>query len=308
MELYAYITLSVIILGGWQLIALVLRSYSVVFDIFSHSALIIWIALLLNLGALSILQDIPLILVNSVIIVPLTLYVVEYFERAEIKPMAGERRVRIMSYNVKYGQYKHSQTTDYIMAQSPDVLIMIEPNANWEWHLSRLENAYPHSLINLDARDGYGIALFSKYPFDGEIQIFDEVPYIDVTLNSGGYSLRIVGVHLPNPIHFWTGRWGKGRKMTREILSSIRANQPTLLMGDFNATPNGAICRQIVDSRKLRPLPFHRTLLPTWFIGPVPLLQVDHAFITDSVHALACTLGERNHSDHRPLLLDLEVS
>jgi endonuclease/exonuclease/phosphatase family metal-dependent hydrolase len=97
-----------------------------------------------------------------------------------------------------------------------------------------------------------------------------------------------------------------------EWLGNVPANEPLILMGDFNSLPGSPPCRliakQLRDARMLvTPAPSLRA-----FPTRLPLLAVDHIFVNDRLHVdnIAVVRNPRTRvaSDHFPVVADLLVS
>jgi len=86
---------------------------------------------------------------------------------------------------------------------------------------------------------------------------------------------------------------------------------PTILLGDFNATGASVVYRTLsgalADARKCAP----RRVPTTTFPAQLPLLRLDHIFVSDEVrvHALDAPYSPatRLASDHLPLVMEFDI-
>jgi len=298
---YVYVAWALTGAATVHLLFLTLRRVSVVFDLFSHYTLLMWLILLINLGVTAALRLQTVTIITTAVLLIMTLFVAEYFKRAPTLKDSRLEGVGVMSYNVKYSNPRRSEAIDYILEARPDALALFEVNRDWEWYLLRLKNAYPYSVSEVDVDDGAGVALFSKYPLVGEVKLFEDIPYVDARLSYKNSELRVIALHAFNPIRVWRDHWRKGMRLISQIADDIDFDAPTVVASDLNSSPNGAFYRAMVENGKLMPAGRGRMFLPTWGPFGLPLLQIDHIFVTRGVQTLFDGIGPRNGSDHRPI-------
>lgn len=305
-EIYTYLGWFLVGVAVLQLIFLTLRRVAFVFDIVTHYTALLWLLILIDLAILAVLGLTILVIVTAFLALGLTLYLAEYLRRAHTYQGAADddapAGLSVMAYNVNYRNTKQSQAIEYVLNARPDVLVLFEVNQDWEWYLMRLANAYPHALVEMDTDDGNGIAFYSKHAFSGGIRWSEEVPYVDVSVGGEVAPLRILGVHLLNPIRIKKSHWAKGVRQVEQLVADIDADAPTLVIGDMNSTPNGNYYRRLIENGALMPAGRGRMLMPTWGPLGIPLLQLDHAFITQAVQVVGDYIGPLNGSDHRPIV------
>jgi endonuclease/exonuclease/phosphatase family metal-dependent hydrolase len=82
-----------------------------------------------------------------------------------------------------------------------------------------------------------------------------------------------------------------------------RPDEPTILLGDLNATP---------AATELQPL--FRVLQDTWRAGPgltypadKPAKRIDYVLASSHFEIIAATVGSAQASDHRPVLAELRL-
>jgi len=94
-------------------------------------------------------------------------------------------------------------------------------------------------------------------------------------------------------------------------LGHLDCKTPIVLCGDFNASPNSAICRKFAGTLQdaQHVLEDHRPQ-STWF-GRYPINRIDHVFVSQDLDVQAIqvprTALTRAASDHLPLIVDLNV-
>ena len=94
-------------------------------------------------------------------------------------------------------------------------------------------------------------------------------------------------------------------------LQNPKCAGPTILLGDFNATPSSVVYRTLAGRLKAA-----RTLSPrksptSTFPSPLPVLRIDHVFVSEEIRVLDVTAPfsplTRAASDHLPLVMDFEL-
>jgi endonuclease/exonuclease/phosphatase (EEP) superfamily protein YafD len=123
----------------------------------------------------------------------------------------------------------------------------------------------------------------------------------------GAQTLRVVGLHSPRPMNspdgdytiFWS----------RVLPMLLQERRPLVVVGDFNATQYSKVyadlkaggLRSAHDDRA-------RGYATTWPNGILPPpIRIDQAFLSPEVACRAITEGHGAGSDHKPLILDIEI-
>jgi endonuclease/exonuclease/phosphatase (EEP) superfamily protein YafD len=79
---------------------------------------------------------------------------------------------------------------------------------------------------------------------------------------------------------------------------------PTVVLGDFNATPFSLILKRFERGTGLRRL----TALASWPSHvQLPQVAIDHIFVSPDIEASAVRLGAAGGSDHYPVIADLII-
>lgn len=164
----------------------------------------------------------------------------------------------------------------------------------------------------------YGHALLSRHKLELKKVTTFASPHVDAeprgaiwaraTLGSG--TLDVISTHLG--VHR-NERGAQSRELVGdEWLNSPEMRRPCLLCGDLNAVPNASTTYRRFASRlrdAQRVLDGHRPR-PT-FPSRLPLLRLDHVFVSDDVDVRAVNVPwngrSRRASDHLPLIVDLEL-
>ena len=234
-------------------------------------------------------------------------------------PRAGAP-LKILFANVLTSNEDPSRLLALIAAEQPDLVALLEINRRWRRDLEgSLGDAYPHAFFKT-REDNFGLAVLSRRPpLAGRVEFFADVetPSFDFTLEHGERHLRVLLTHplppgdaastalrdqhlddLANWMRFVVG------------LTPGAAPTPTVLLGDFNATPWCPPLRRLLAAADLRPAARgHAAPATTWPV-PIPFLRVplDHALLNPAVICTDYRVGPDIGSDHFPLLLEVQVA
>ncbi len=234
----------------------------------------------------------------------------QIFFRAD-QPSPGETKIRVMSYNVLATNLDFDSAIQEIRKHDPDVIAIIEYANMWHYALDRLNDTYPHQ--HRDPRwHGYGIAVFSKLPFESAESIpltrkeIDN-PAASISLKVDGQLLRLIAVHVMSPTTLY--RLELRNRQFEEIAELVAEKPtPTILVGDMNCSPSSNYLRKLIKTGGLRDSRQGFGIHNTW-VAPTPLLSVpiDHAFVSDTIHVHDRFVGECSGSDHHPIIVDFSL-
>jgi endonuclease/exonuclease/phosphatase (EEP) superfamily protein YafD len=217
---------------------------------------------------------------------------------------------RLMTANLLHQRSNASDFARVLAEHDPDVVVTQElgPAA-----ADILAAAYPHHRLRpaLDFT-GRGIATRLSAEF-GDI----DMPGRDGTsaiLDVGGVDVWLAGVHLLNPIHFpwWVSARERGRQLEGLFEWMGRSPGPTVVAGDFNASPRWPAYRRVAarltdlvaDWAAESGSDLDRTW--AWRPGWPRLLRIDHVF-GNGVRATAVEVDTIMGTDHNPVVVDLEL-
>lgn len=115
--------------------------------------------------------------------------------------------------------------------------------------------------------------------------------------------------------HLGVGRYERMKQSLELVgpgwLGSAELRRPTILCGDLNAVPGATTYRRI--AQRLQDAQRLATKRPNaTFPSVLPLLRIDHVFVSDDVRVRAVEVPKsalsRRASDHLPLIVDLELT
>ncbi|MEX2605752.1 MAG: endonuclease/exonuclease/phosphatase family protein [Kiritimatiellia bacterium] len=247
-------------------------------------------------------------------------------------PKDGDRNVRIMSYNIHScrgmdGKVRPERIARVINACDPDVVAVQEVDAHRpssgsqdQAHLIARHLRMEHVFLTMleEKEEGYGIAVFSKHPFE-QIQSGFLTPASRRREGRGAICLRIFpeGRRPFTLINTHFGlRKGERREQADRLLgekwiAGLPEDEPLILCGDFNSLPRSEVYALLQEGLhdvwtkcgNVRP----RAGFPSIF----PVVRLDHIFLSPqfTVHHVEVprTATARVASDHLPLCAELEL-
>jgi endonuclease/exonuclease/phosphatase (EEP) superfamily protein YafD len=252
----------------------------------------LWAALALGLAAVNIMNAAPGLSTRP----PVT-------PKSATDPV----RVRVASVNVFYRNRDYARVADFIHAEKPDAVVLVEMTADWRRGLATAEAQFPFRYRTLGA-GGRGVDLWSRLPMKdiGELPLQSaREPAIQATLMASGHPLRIFAVHASWPL----APASAARRNRQLVLLAQQARAtklPLVVVGDFNVSPFSPHFRQLLTDGNLRSAADGFGWQPTWptFL-PAAGIQIDHGFVSPAVAVQSFRRGSGNGSDHRPIVVDL---
>jgi len=234
---------------------------------------------------------------------------------------ASARTMRLMTYNLNFGNPDHTATLDAIAAGDADIVLLQEVTADWRHQLEeRFAAQYPHQKYRIHARAAGGLAVLSKHPIRSE-EVWSPprggwFPASRVIVEAPFGPLQLLNVHLRPCLD--GGSWIKGWHTTppirkREIEAywkRIQYDIPTIVAGDFNEPADGKAIAYLSKHGMTRvatsgPTTWH---YETWMQGErksVLALDIDHVMIDGHFTASDAHVLDAGSSDHRPVVVTL---
>ena len=225
--------------------------------------------------------------------------------------------VRVMSANLLMVNTDTAGIFGEIQAAKPDVLFLQEYTAAWHEAVQKaLAADYPYSSVVM-REDSFGIALYSRTPFAGEVdQRFPlgraGVEQMRGEIELGGRRFAIYNVHLlPPRTPLYTS---EHRLQLADLVDTLRAEKlPYIVCGDFNFPETSP---QHFELKRIGVLEAHEQSAigrgATWPVNGVfryivPGVRIDHIYFSPEITATACEVGVGRGSDHRPVVADLAL-
>jgi len=238
---------------------------------------------------------------NSIYILPW------YFETEKDRNTAYTVQLKILHSNVLASNTQYQKLIDLVIKESPDLLILQEVSPTWISNLLPLDNIYSYKHA-IPRNDNFGIAIYSKYPFN---KITEEnwgptrIPSLNISLAISGQTISLISTHPLPPINndFFTSRNKQLNDIAR-IASNIKT--PLILIGDLNIT---MWSKNYVDFEMASGLSNARKgfgLIPTWPTPMLPfMIPIDHCLVSPEFEVQSLKAGPDIGSDHLPLIVKM---
>jgi endonuclease/exonuclease/phosphatase (EEP) superfamily protein YafD len=246
---------------------------------------------------------------------------------------APPQELRLVTYNLNFGNPDVERTMDAIAATNPDVALLQEVTPGWEALLRKRFGAqFPHVTFHLPGGGHAGHAVLSRFRLTtDELLSKPEGAFYHgqrMVLATPSGPLQILHIHLRASIDDDCFRgpcshlhWVKGQFTTppirrREIEAHwkrVDRTLPTIVAGDFNEPAEGDVVA-FLTRHGLTRVP--TTGPPTWHYvqqftdgHPQDLLKetIDHVMIDNRIDALDATVLDAGASDHRPVIARLRL-
>jgi endonuclease/exonuclease/phosphatase family metal-dependent hydrolase len=244
---------------------------------------------------------------------------------ATLRP-AAETTLRVMTYNIQSGG-GNLDATAAIRAQSPDVVGLQEVDVHWAERSGFADQAsalgarlgmtvrFAHIYaLSADAAGGpareFGVALLSRYRVtswrnDTLTRLSTQVPnatpapapgLLEATLDVRGTPVRVFVTHLDyraDP----AVRATQAAEMAAYL--DARPAEPTLVLGDLNATPDAPELRPLLARLRAVPAP-----APT-YPAESPTKRIDYVLVSPHFRVRRASVPDTRASDHRPVVAEL---
>ena len=232
------------------------------------------------------------------------------------------RKLRLMTYNVNYGNRDIPTTLAAIEAEDADVVLLQEITAEWQRALAtRFETQYPVQVFRIHTRAAGGLAVLSKVPIKNEEVLpcpeRGWFPAERLVFETGFGALQILNVHLRPAID--GGSWFKGFLTTpplrrREIETywrKLARDLPTVIAGDFNEDPSGSAIAFLSRQGLARvppagPTTWHYEQWANGATHDVLKMDIDHVMVDRSLVGRDGRVLDAGTSDHRPVVVTIE--
>jgi endonuclease/exonuclease/phosphatase (EEP) superfamily protein YafD len=224
-------------------------------------------------------------------------------------------RLRVMSANLLMVNTDTDGIIGEVLAAKPDVLMLQEYTAGWHAAMqAKLAAEYPYSSVVM-RDDSFGIAIYSRRPFAGEVdQRFPlgraGVAQMRAEIDAGDLRIALYNVHLLPPRTLLYA--GEHRLQVADLLDALkREEHPYIVSGDFNfpdLSPQQSALKRNGAREAHQIVGYGRGA--TWPVNSVfryivPGLRIDHVFLSRQLTATSCKTGEGRGSDHRPVIVDV---
>lgn len=237
---------------------------------------------------------------------------------------ADARALRLMTFNVNYGNPSPNEALDAIENADVDVVLLQEVTSEWKRLLqARFQTRYPHQVYRIHSRAAGGLAVLSKVQISAEEVIPSPergwFPAQRLVVDTTFGAVQILNVHLRPAID--GGSWIKGFMTTpplrrREIETywrKLAKNLPTVIAGDFNEDTTGLAMSYLAKQSLSRvaaqgPTTWRYQVHGKSGVSDLLKLDIDHVMIDKQLTASDAQVIDAGASDHRPVVVTLAPS
>jgi endonuclease/exonuclease/phosphatase (EEP) superfamily protein YafD len=222
---------------------------------------------------------------------------------------------RVMTANLLMVNTDTAGIIGEIQAAKPDVLFLQEYTAHWDAAIRQSIGAqYPYSSIVM-REDSFGIAIYSRTPFAGEVDPRFPLGRVGVEqmraeIDMGEKRIALYNVHLlpPRTLIYC----GEHRLQIADLVDTLKSEKlPYVVCGDFNfpdISPQQSALKRAGAREAHQIVGYGRGA--TWPVNSVfrylPGIRIDHVFLSgQQLTATRCETGVGRGSDHRPVVVDV---
>lgn len=215
---------------------------------------------------------------------------------------AGERILRIMSFNTRFESDAWRAVADEVVRHDPDIVVLLEVGRSKLPLLEALEAVYPHHADCL-TEDYCQNVILSKFAFAAsETRSGWSGPnLVRITFGPELGGLTLVGTHTQRPP--LSARQLEQMRVLGDEIAASGGSQ--IVVGDFNATPHSLMLQTLIERGGLE----LASGVATWpaTLG-LPQIAIDHVMVSPGLRIVqAARLGSPAGSDHYPIIAEIAV-
>ncbi|HET7386949.1 MAG TPA: endonuclease/exonuclease/phosphatase family protein [Nocardioidaceae bacterium] len=227
----------------------------------------------------------------------------------------GDPTVRVMTLDLRQGLADPARVVGLAVHDDVDVLVLQEVTARELAAMdgAGLDKAYSH-LAGSPAEGAAGTMVFSRYELGEAARLPTGLASYAMDVQAPGADVHLLAVHARQPSGD-ASAWAQDQAAIAQAAAD--ANDPTVVIGDFNATLDHAAMRRLLDDgfRDAADTANSRWQ-PTWpsagqvsvlgFAEP-SVLALDHVLVSGRVRVLHTATVQVPGTDHRALLAILSL-
>lgn len=236
-------------------------------------------------------------------------------------PTPGVPHFTVKTFNVATGKHDDAATVSAVGQDNADIVCLQETTPEWEAVLqARYGKQYPYQLYK-PTPGAAGLAVLSRYPVLDAGWLWAPNawhPAWHVLVKTPAGWLQILNVHLRamtdgngGTMNSYLTTSGDHRYEIKSFTADLTKDIPTLIMGDFNESPDGAAVRYLEDEGYQNVLPLFHPGQPTWrHAGVAGQFQttLDHILFDGSLEPLNAWVINEGHSDHLPVMAHFQAA
>ena len=224
-------------------------------------------------------------------------------------PIQTYHSLKLLLSNVNRSNNNHQALLSLIDKEQPDFIAVLEVDNSWIETLTTLQARYQHKLT-LPRDDNFGIAVYSKYPFEqieARNYAISFIPSIFATIKIQQKPLSIIATHPMPPIG--KTMYGARNYQLRELGHYLKTiNHSKILMGDLNISMWSDTYHNLSEQGQLTNVRKGFGIHPTWpaqLSLKLAMIPIDHILVSDDIKVTKVKTGPNIGSDHLPLIVEV---
>lgn len=230
---------------------------------------------------------------------------------------AGNFRIVVANINTRNKQY--DDVLAFIRQEAPDLALFMEVDETWVNQLNTLSDNLPYTSGQANPYNS-GIAIYSQYPLEEtQLTLFGDDSTYSITgkVTFNNQTLAFVGTHPWPPVRS-SAFHSRNRQLDLigQYLQAI--SFPQLVIGDLNITMWSPYYKRLIRNTGLKNARKGFGLLPSWptrgtyrqipdWITLLFSIPIDHCLLSPEIEVANVRVGPNLGSDHRPIIVDLNI-
>lgn len=218
-----------------------------------------------------------------------------------------QKTLKIILANVNSENRDFGKIINYVNEKKPDLFGLIEINDAWQQGLAALGQEYHHTGA-FPHEGNFGLGVFSRIPLlQQELKHYGAtgIPSVEVRFEFDQQNVLLLLTHPYPPVR--PKLHGLRNDQLNQIAHALETNPlPTVVMGDFNATPFTWAFQNFLRRMNLKDSRWGFGFQATWpsVLGPLGI-PIDHVLLSPQLRVLRREVGPEIGSDHRPVFIEI---
>jgi endonuclease/exonuclease/phosphatase (EEP) superfamily protein YafD len=220
---------------------------------------------------------------------------------------SAARPLRLLVANILFVNQNHTAIKQLIERERPDVVGLLEVSKHHLRAMPDLAAQFP-VRAEFPRHDSQGLALWSRNPLDGPIELLqptpDGAPLLRASIAVNGTIVRFYLAHTHMP--FARIRRERGFAELAWLREELkRGDGPSIVAGDLNTTDSSPHFDDLLREGRLRDSRQGFGPQPSWPTWSPLRLTLDHILVSHGLSVVSRRLGREFGSDHLPIVVEL---
>lgn len=215
--------------------------------------------------------------------------------------------IRVYSANVWVRNTDVEAMRRSIEAADPDVILLIEMGPATRDQIDTLLAGYPYRTDTSVQGDLLNRAIIAaRFPIEEFGRRHDGLHAVMARGETPLGPMTFIVTHLTRPWPF-EGQYGQISQVTSLTARVTPLEGPVVIAGDFNSVTTGRIGTMIREGMELNAAPGWPGTWPSQLPGP-GRITIDQVYVTRDLAIRDRRLGQRNGSDHMPVITEIGLA